>query len=179
MGYANQLLDQRHDHLRRAILLLSETRDHGSKTDPKQLIAALGRTNTVVNAVSFSPGRDEVLDELKHGGGGGVVELFLLAVNGLRRNVAHELARLSGGEYNNFTTQRGFDQAMNRIANHIHNFYNLSFQPPSDSTPGFHPVRVTVPAYPDAVIEARRSYWFGPNPPATPGPSPDPVPTQP
>lgn len=175
VAYANSLLDRRPASMRHAILLLSETRDHGSHTDAKQLIASLGRSNTVVDAVAFSPGRDEVLEELKHGGGGGILEIFLLALNSLRKNAAHELAILSGGEYSNFTSQKGFDQSLNRLANRIHNFYNLSFQPPASSTePGFHPLRVTVPDYPDAVIRARRSYWSGP-PPATDAPDPPPA----
>ncbi len=174
VAYANSLLDRRPTSMRHAILLLSETRDHGSHTDAKQLIATLGRSNTVVDAVAFSPGRDEVLEELKHGGGGGIVELFFLAINSLKKNAAHELAILSGGEYSNFASQKGFDQALNRLANRIHNFYNLSFQPSANATePGFHPLRVIVPDYPDAVVRARRSYWSGPPPAAN---APDPTP---
>lgn len=177
VAFANSLLDRRPASMRHAILLLSETRDHGSHTDAKQLIATLGRSNTVVDAVSFSPGRDEVVEELKHGGGGGILEIFLLAINSLRKNAAHELAILSGGEYSNFTTQKGFDQSLNRLANRIHNFYNLSFQPAAANTePGFHPLHVTVPDYPDAVIRARRSYWSGPSPAAN---APDPTPLSP
>ena len=179
VAYANSLLDRRPTNLRHAILLLSETRDHGSHIDAKQLIATLGRSNTVVDAVAFSPGRDEVLEELKRGGGGGIVELFFLAINSLKKNAAHELAILSGGEYANFASQKGFDQALNRLANRIHNFYNLSFQPSASSTePGFHPLRVTVPDYPDAVIRARGSYWSGP-PPAVNAPDPTPSPAPP
>ena len=177
VAYANSLLDRRPTTMRHAILLLSETRDHGSHIDAKQLIATLGRSNTVVDAVSFSPGRDEVVEELKHGGGSGIIEIFLLAINSLKKNAAHELAILSGGEYSNFTSQKGFDQDLNRLANRIHNFYNLSFQPSASATePGFHPLRVTVPDYPDAVIRARRSYWSGP-PPANNAPDPTPPPT--
>lgn len=177
VAYANSLLDRRPASMRHAILLLSETRDHGSHTNAKQLIATLGRSNTVVDAVSFSPGRDEILEELKHGGGGGILEILFLAINALKKNAAHELAILSGGEYANFTSQKGFDQAMNRLANRIHNFYNLSFQPTAGSTePGFHPLRVTVPDYPDAVIRARGSYWSGPLPAAN---DPDPTPSSP
>ena len=178
VAYANSLLARRPASMRHAILLLSETRDHGSHTDAKQLIATLGRSNTVVDAVSYSPGRDEVVEELKHGGGGGILEIFLLALNSLRKNAAHELAILSGGEYSNFASQKGFDQALNRLANRIHNFYNLSFQPSAGSTePGFHPLHVSVPDYPDAVIRARGSYWSGPLPPAnTPDPAPPPAP---
>ena len=179
VAFANSLLERRPSSMRHAILLLSETRDHGSHTDPKQLIAALGRSNTVVDSVAFSPGRDEVLSELKYGGGGGVVEIFLLALNSLRKNAAHELANLSGGDYLNFTSQKGFDGAMNRLANRVHNFYNISFQPGAGSTePGFHPLHVSVPDYPDAVVRARASYWSGPNPPPDPAP-PASAPTNP
>lgn len=175
VAFANSLLEHRPSNLRHAILLLSETRDHGSHTDPKQLIATLGRSNTVVDAVAFSPGRDEVLEELKHGGGGSIVDLFFLALNALKKNAAHELAILSGGEYANFTSQRGFDQALNRLANRIHNFYNISFQPTAATTePGFHPLHVTVPDYPDAVIRARGSYWSGPPPSIDAAPFPAP-----
>lgn len=171
VAFANTLLERRPPGLRHAILLLSETRDHGSHTDPKQLIATLGRSNTVVDAVSFSPGRDQALSELKNGGGGGIAELLFLAINALKKNAAAGLATLSGGEYANFTRQRGFDEAMTRLANRIGNFYNISFQPATATTqPGFHPLRVTVPDYPDAVIRTRGSYWAGPLPPDTPAP---------
>ncbi|MBS1801076.1 MAG: hypothetical protein JSS95_14780 [Acidobacteria bacterium] len=57
VAWANALLDERKDRNRHAILLISETRDHGSHKKPADVIAALGRSNTVVDSVSFSPGR--------------------------------------------------------------------------------------------------------------------------
>ena len=55
--YATKLLAARDDHNRHAILLISETRDHGSEAKPAEVIAALGRTNTVVDSVAFGPGK--------------------------------------------------------------------------------------------------------------------------
>ena len=56
-----------------------------------------------------------------------------------------EFARLSGGEYINFTTQKGFDRSLNGLANDVHNGYLLSFQPHGDMTPGLHTITVEVP----------------------------------
>jgi len=157
VDYATRLLDARKNHYRHAILLISETRDHGSTKKPAEVVAALGRTNTVVDSVAFGPGKTEVLNDLKYGGGSGPIGLLIMAVNALRKNAAHELAALSGGEYINFTTQKGFD--------HVHNYYLLSFQPHAEAngepSPGMHKIRVRVPDYPDARLQFRESYFAG------------------
>jgi hypothetical protein len=81
-------------------------------------------------------------------------------------NAASELATLSGGEYQNFTTRRGFDQALGRLANQVHNFYLLSFQPQGTPAPGFHALRVSVSGLPDALVRNRSTYWSEPAPPS-------------
>src|SRR5665213_1292313 len=91
----------------------------------------------------------------------GIVPWIMTAVNGVRTNASSELSELSGGEYANFETQKGLDQALSNIANHIHNHYELSFQPPTTPRYGFHSLTVTVPDYPYAVIRYRTSYWSG------------------
>jgi VWFA-related protein len=165
VDYATRLLDARKNHYRHAILLISETRDHGSEKKPEKVIAALGRTNTVVDAVAFSPGRDEIVNDLHYGGGSGPVGLLVMAVNALKKNAAKELAALSGGEYINFATQKGFDSGLHQIANHVHNYYLLSFQPHVEAngepSPGMHRIRVRVPDYPDAKLRFRESYFAG------------------
>jgi len=165
VDYATRLLEARNNHYRHAILLISETRDHGSTKKAAQVIAALGRTNTVVDAVAFGPGKTEVLNDLKYGGGSGPLGLLVMAVNALKKNAAHELAALSGGEYINFTTQKGFDQGLQQLTNHVHNYYLLSFQPHAEAngepSPGMHRIRVRVPDYPAARVEFRESYFAG------------------
>jgi len=165
VAYATKLLEARKDHYRHAVLLISETRDHGSTAKPAEVIAALGRTNTVVDSVAFGPGKTEVLNDLKYGGGSGPIGLLVMAVSALKKNAAHELAALSGGEYINFTTQKGFDEGLHQLTNHVHNYYLLSFQPHAEANgepaSGMHKIRVKVPDYPDAKIRFRESYFAG------------------
>jgi VWFA-related protein len=170
VDYANHLFDEDKNTAvsrnRRAILLIGETRDHGSKIKPAQVIANLGRSNTVLDAVSFNPGKTSVLDSLIHGQmGPGPLGLLVMAVEALKKNVPHTLASLSGGEYINFTTQKGFDTGVHSLANHIHNYYLLSFQPSGEkgepATPGLHRLTVKIPDYPDAKIRSRLTYYAG------------------
>ncbi|MEO8870313.1 MAG: VWA domain-containing protein, partial [Granulicella sp.] len=116
VAYATKMLEARQNHYRHAILLIGETRDHGSEAKPAQVIAELGRTNTVVDSVAFSPGKTEILSDLRYGGGSGPIGLLVMAVNAVKKNAAHELAALSGGEYINFTTQKGFDKGLLQLS---------------------------------------------------------------
>ena len=165
VAYATGLLEARKNHFRHAILLIGETRDHGSDIKPAEVIAALGKTNTVVDSVSFNPGKTEVINDLHYGGGSGPIGLLVMAVNALRKNVPKELSSLSGGEYINFTTQKGFDNGLHQLSNHIHNYYLLSFAPHGPNgeplTDGMHSIRVKVPDYPDARLRFRESYFAG------------------
>jgi len=165
VNYAAKLLETRDPHRRRAILLISETRDHGSLTKPAAVIERLGKSNIVVDAVAFSPGRSAVVEDLKHSNGaaGGPIGMILMAVQAVRKNAPKEFARMSGGEYINFATQKGFDRSLGGLANHVHNGYLLSFQPRGDTTPGLHKITVEVPDY-KSTVRHRESYWYGDQP---------------
>ena len=179
LSYAASILENRDSRNRRAILLISETRDHGSKVKEPEVIAELGRNNIVVDAFAFSPYRDDLGSEVKHGGGsigGTAINLLLAAVQALRQNVPKTVARLTGGDYDNFATRRGFEDGVNRLTNRIHNYYLLSFTAPGGAEAGLHEIKVTIPEYPNAKIRARRNYWVGPAPGSEPLPAPEPPP---
>ena len=165
LSYAASILENRESRNRRAILLISETRDHGSKVKEQDVIAQLGRNNIVVDSFAFSPYRDSLANDVKPGRGSGLlgtgVNLLLAAVQALRENVPKAVSRLSGGEYDNFGTKKGFEQGFGRLTNRMHNYYLLSFTVPQDVEPGLHEIKVTVPEYPEAMIRARRDYWAG------------------
>jgi len=162
---ANELFAAKDPKGRHVILLISETRDHGSKAKPAEVIKDLGRTDTIVESVAYSPGRDEIVEDLKHsdGANGGVIGLALMAVQALRKNAAKEFASESGGEYMNFASGNKFDFSLNSLANRIDNYYLLSFQPhfpPDHKDDGpLHKLTVSIPLYPDASIRHRQSYW--------------------
>ena len=166
VAFANRLLDHRHAPGRRVILLISETRDHGSKTDPVHLIEALGSSNTVVESVAFSALRAEETERFKEHAPTAMLNpssLIYAVIQAFRTNVPKELARQTGGEYINFSSENGFDRSLNTLANRLHNGYPLSFVPhfPPGSPAageGLHRLTVRVPKYPDAVLEHRQSY---------------------
>ena len=165
---ANKLFARMEPKGRHVILLISETRDHGSKTKPADTIRELGKTDTVVDAAAFSPGRDEMVEDLKHqdGANGGAIGLILMAIQALRKNAAKEFARESGGEYLNFGSQNKFDIGLNSLGNRVNNYYLLSFVP--KFPPGFpdvgplHTLKVKVPEYPNATIRHREDYYSDP-----------------
>jgi VWFA-related protein len=165
---ANDLFARMDPRGRHVILLVSETRDHGSKSKADQTIRELGRTDTVVDAIAFSPGRDEIVEDVKHsdGANGGPIGLILMAVQALRKNAPKEFSRESGGEYINFGSQNKFDMSLNSLANRVDNYYLLSFQPkfpPGKGAEGnLHTIKLSVPEYPSAKIQHRESYWSEP-----------------
>jgi len=193
--YAMNMLKRRQSHYRRAILLIGETRDHGSRSKLNEVVGELGVTDTTIYTVAFAAAKDEVIEDLRHPIGPPPEYVFptppstpdadasppappgptfkehtplfelppqlMLVINALRQNSASELASLSGGEYQKFTTQRGFEQGLQRISDQLHNYYLLSFVPPPGPAWGFHELRVRVADRPDAVIQTRRSYWAG------------------
>jgi hypothetical protein len=91
-----------------------------------------------------------------------VMPLLFMAINAMRDNTASELATLSGGEYQNVITRKGFDRALGHLANQVHNFYLLSFQPQGTPAVGYHTIQVTVAGHPDYSVRSRTSYWSEP-----------------
>jgi VWFA-related protein len=160
-GYSVNLLEQRPPDHRRVLLLISETRDHGSRhiTIP-QLVERIGTSNTLVFGVSFTPARSEIMNWAKGniGADSGLLGPLLMAVNAMRRNVPKTLANMSGGEYEPFARERAFENRIAEAARHAHNRYLLSFHP-SNLTPGLHTLEVKLEQDFGARVVARANYW--------------------
>jgi len=163
VGYSVKLLEDRPKDYRRVLLLISETRDHGSQDDDAQhVVEEIGSSNTLVLSVAFSPSKALLLHDLKDGGqSAGVADLLMplmMAVQSMRRNAARQIALMSGGEYSPFTTERGFEARVQEVAKHARNRYLLSFRP-TDNTPGLHVLDVRLTRDLGARVVARTSYW--------------------
>jgi len=163
VGYSINLLEQQPPDHRRVLLLISESRDHRSRHfNIPQLVERIGTSNTLVLSLVFSPGKAEIIDWGKGNTDGGT-ELNILAplvmtVNAMRRNTPKALAALSGGEYDAFTREKGFETRVVEVASHARNRYILSFHP-SDLTPGLHTIQVKLTQDYGAHVVARNSYW--------------------
>ena len=148
---------------RRAILLISETRDHGSHlvTIP-QLVERIGISNTLVLSLTFSPSTAELIDWGRGNTNGGtelnLMAPLVMAINAMRKNTPKALASMSGGEYGPFTREKGFEDRVAEVANHARNRYMLSFRP-TDLTPGLHTIKVSLAENYGAHVVTRASYW--------------------
>ena len=158
-GYAIDLLEQRPPERRRILLLLSESRDHGSKrVSAPQLVERIGTSNTLVLSLTWSPAKAEFLDQLVNPGSGSLLQLAILAANAMKANAARSLAVMSGGEAMSFTGEHGFEDRVAELAGHARNRYMLSFHP-TERTPGLHRLQVQLKSDLPARVVARMDYW--------------------
>jgi VWFA-related protein len=159
---AVDLLETQPKEYRRVLLLISEERDHGSKhTKTAQLIQKIGESDVLVLSVSFSPARAELLHDVKDSGEDrtmNMISTLIMAVKAFKKNVAKEVAGMSGGEYTTFTGDKRFQQRVMEAAKHARNRYLITFSP-SNPTPGLHTIRVRTAQDYGARIVARANYW--------------------
>lgn len=158
-GYSIDLLERRPPERRRILLLLSESRDHGSKrVSAPQLVERIGTSNTLVLSLTWSPVKAEFLDQLVNPGSGSLLSLAVLAANALKSNAAKSLAVMSGGEAMSFTSEHAFEDRVSEMASHARNRYMLSFHP-TELTPGLHRLQVELKGDLAAHVVARTDYW--------------------
>ena len=164
ISYSINLLKQEPDERFRVLLLISETRDHGSHTKIDDVVAAIGQANAVMYALAFSPALSNILDtgrgnnknEMHHDID--YLDLLYRARQAMRKNIPNAVAVLTGGEYELFATRKKFDVRMNDFTNHLHSRYLLSITP-KNPHPGLHQIRVRLKDPGNTTVLARSSYW--------------------
>jgi VWFA-related protein len=164
IDYSVGLLKKETEGRQRVLLLISETRDHGSKGKIDDTVAAIGQSNAIMYALAFSPALSNILDT---GRGTNkneehptvdILDLAYRTAQAMRKNVPNTIASMTGGEYELFATRKKFEVRMNDFTNHLHSRYLLSFAPKSPR-PGLHQIRVRVKNAGDAAVLARTTYW--------------------
>jgi VWFA-related protein len=173
LDYALDLLKQQPANTRRAILLISQTHDDGSKTQLKDVIRTVGETDTAVYSLTFSMEKIAVKEAItgpEHPnkpltvGNQDYVAYFNLgapiglAISALSKNLSAEVANLSGGEASRFDNKSELDEALGQLTNHLRNSYILSFSP-SSREPGLHTIQLRLAHHPDLLVTARTNYW--------------------
>ncbi len=166
--YGLKLLNQRPRERQRVLLLISETRDHGShfaKTDG--VIKLTGFSNTAVYALPFSPSLSNVLDTERGtnrdemGATPDLLAVLAIARQSVKKNVPKAIASMTGGEYELFATRKSFETDITKFTNHLHSRYLLSFQP-KDPHPGLHRIQVRLRNdWPGQTVVFRTNYWAG------------------
>jgi VWFA-related protein len=184
IAFALDLLKKEPVGNHRAILLISQERDDGSKTQMKDIVRDLGETNTPIYSVTFSAEKMEAKLALKYPQvnppisvvpSDGTLKAYndparptqgyfkldaplRLIFGAMRKNLSAEVANLSGGEALSFDGRGELEQDLSILNNHIRNSYVLSFYPTSTER-GLHTIRVFLPHHPEMIVSARTSYW--------------------
>ncbi len=84
--------------------------------------------------------------------------MYILAKDGLTRNVPESVAQLTGGEYFAFKDATTLSRHLLTISNDVPNYYVLSFHPQSPHA-GFHALKLSLKDRPDLQLRARNAYW--------------------
>jgi len=166
VAYAAKMLGRRPLGRQHVLLLISETRDHGShfaKID--DAVRLVGVTHTVVYALPFSPYISQQLDTARGsnrdewGATMDIIEKLAAARQAMRKNSAKALASMTGGEYELFATRKGLEADMLSFANHLNSRYLLSFEPKNPHS-GLHRIRVRMRhADSSQTLLFRSTYW--------------------
>ena len=165
-GYSARLLARRAQGQKLVLLLICETRDHGSRfTKLDDVVRLIGENNILVFAVPFSPYISQQLDVARGANRDewrpniDIGEKLAAARQALRKNAPKALTSMTGGEYQLFATRSAFETDLTSFSNHLNSRYQLSFAP-NDPHPGLHQIRVKLrdPGKNWNVL-FRSSYW--------------------
>ena len=157
ISFCARRLAARPKNHRKILLIISETRDHGSTAPVEDVIRQLEASNTIVYSSTYSP----VLDSLwatPTSNTPNFLNLFKLLVEQAKDNTPQTLSQVSGGEYLPFKSEKAFEDKMTEISNHVFNAYLLSYQP-KNLAPGQHTLRVRLKFASDAKLYTRSGYW--------------------
>ncbi len=162
LRYSAELLNHLPGQQQKVILLVSETRDHGSRgIAVEDVVSLIGNSNIAVYALAFSPGLGDVIDPYRGDSshqGPEYIGALLQALAAMKRNTPRAIAQQTGGEYETFKTLNGFENHMLDFTNHLHSRYLLSFQP-KNPEPGLHRIVVRLANPQGNTVLARESYW--------------------
>jgi VWFA-related protein len=165
VAYSAKMLGRQPEGRQRVLLLISETRDHGShfaKID--DAVRWVGLTHTLVYALPFSPYISQQLDTARGSNKDewdsnmDIIEKIAAARQAMRKNSAKALASMTGGEYELFATRKGFESNMLSFSNHLNSRYLLSFEP-KNPHPGLHRIRVRLRHASNQTVLFRSTYW--------------------
>jgi VWFA-related protein len=164
VSYSIDLLNHRPANGRRALLLISETRDQGSHIARiPNVVEEVGLGGTLVYSLAFSSARAQFMHDLHQqptrNTDPNLLAPLLIGADSVRKNTARRVATLAGGEYATFASARTLDADIETFAGDDRDRYMLSFQP-TDPKPGPHNITVRLRA-PNSgyVVTARNLYW--------------------
>jgi len=161
---AIRMLSTKPGDRRRLVLVISESRDRGSKARATDVLAEAQRENVTIYTVTYSAYLTPFTTKASDLGpqwNGGVNPLAMAqeVARLAKQNIGTTLAEYTGGRHVGFSTLHGLENDFASIGKEIHSQYLLAFTPPLYAAPAFHTIAVRVRDRPDLTIRTRPGYW--------------------
>jgi VWFA-related protein len=158
---------------RKALIVLSDGVDHGSRETMAEAIATAQRSDTIIYSILFA---DE--DENSRPGGfgmGGPGGMHGGGMGGGRgggryppqeqrpdgKKILEQISKETGGRMFKVTKKETVDAIYAEIEEDLRNQYSLAYTPDKGNTVGYHKIHLAVGKQKDLVIQARDGYYFG------------------
>jgi VWFA-related protein len=153
---------------RKALIVLSDGVDRGSKETLASAVAAAQRANTLVYSILFA-------DEHPYGGGyggrgmggmgrhgGGGPGRYPQQVRPDGKKVLDQISKQTGGRLFEVSKKLPIEQIYSQIQDELRNQYNLGYTPDrTDATAGYHKIHLTTKQK-DLIVQARDGYYSTP-----------------
>ena len=156
---------------RKAVVLLSDGVDNGSKTSIGGAIESAQRADMLVYSIRFaddssrSPvsfGGPGMGRSGRRGGGGRFPQPSAGGRNDVDgKKILEQISRETGGRFFEVTKKQTVDQIYTEIDEELRNQYSLGYTPEkADATSGYHKIQLTVKQK-DLIVQTREGYYAG------------------
>jgi VWFA-related protein len=160
---AAKMFAERKADSRRVLLIVSESRDRGSKLKLGRAVELAQQQGIVVYAATYSayatPFTAKPADAPPLDSGPNYLAVFTELARNAKKMAARRLAVETGGAQFSFLKQSGLERIITETGADLHSQYLLSFTPPNDAAPGLHSIEVRVKGAEKYHVRARRAYW--------------------
>ncbi|MGC1619459.1 MAG: VWA domain-containing protein [Candidatus Acidiferrum sp.] len=153
---------------RKALIVLTDGVDHGSRETLAEAIATAQRSDTIVYSIYFA---DEDEDYGRPGGFGMGGRGGMGGGRGGRyprqeerpdgKKILEQISKETGGQFFKASKKDTVDKIYEEIQEDLRNQYSLAYTPDKGNTVGYHKLLLTVPKQKDLIIQARDGYYFG------------------
>ncbi len=157
---------------RKALIILSDGVDHGSKETMAEAIATAQRSDTIIYSILFADeeengrpggfsmgGPGGMHGGMGGGRGGGRYPPQEQRTDG--KKILEQISAETGGRLFKVTKKETLDKIYAEIDEDLRNQYSLAYTPDKGNTVGYHKIHLAVPKQKDLEVRARDGYYFG------------------
>jgi VWFA-related protein len=152
---------------RKALIILSDGVDHGSRETLAEAIATAQRSDTIVYSILFADEEENSraggfgMGGRGGGMGGGRGRYPPREERPDGKKILEQISTQTGGRLFKASKKETLDKIYAEIDEDLRNQYSLAYTPDKGNTTGYHKIHLTVAKQKDLTIQARDGYYFG------------------